>query len=133
MNSSVNRSNKYDKRCAPSSSVPSGSEWSEHISSSGKRYYYNCVSEVSQWEKPREWDSRRTSSKDSTYSSRSSKYLCSIFLFVFKLCKCPNLVSLTKNSTFNLLCFLSTKCFIIIVDLHFNSLMFYNNGMLWNY
>ncbi|XP_059055291.1 WW domain-containing adapter protein with coiled-coil homolog isoform X2 [Achroia grisella] len=73
MNISVNRSSKYDKRTAPSPSVPSSSEWSEHISSSGKRYYYNCISEVSQWEKPREWDSRRTSSKDSTYSSRSNR------------------------------------------------------------
>ncbi|KAJ8737518.1 hypothetical protein PYW08_000113 [Mythimna loreyi] len=70
MNISVSRSSKYDKRSAPSASV-SGREWSEHISSSGKKYYYNCISEVSQWEKPREWDSRRTSSKDSTYSSRS--------------------------------------------------------------
>ncbi|XP_063632854.1 WW domain-containing adapter protein with coiled-coil homolog [Cydia splendana] len=73
INISVNRSSKYDKRSAPSGSVPSGSEWSEHISSSGKKYYYNCISEVSQWEKPREWDSRRTSSKDSTYSSRSNR------------------------------------------------------------
>ncbi|XP_026759727.1 WW domain-containing adapter protein with coiled-coil homolog isoform X2 [Galleria mellonella] len=73
MNISVSRSSKYDKRSAPSASVPSGSEWSEHISSSGKRYYYNCISEVSQWEKPREWDLRRTSSKDSTYSSRSNR------------------------------------------------------------
>lgn len=73
MNISVSRSSKYDKRCAPSASVSSGREWSEHISSSGKKYYYNCISEVSQWEKPREWDSRRTSSKDSTYSSRSSR------------------------------------------------------------
>lgn len=72
MNISV-RSNKYDKRCAPSTSVSSGSEWSEHISSSGKRYYFNCVSEVSQWEKPREWDSRRILSKDSSYSSRSNR------------------------------------------------------------
>jgi len=31
-------------------------DWSEHKSSSGKRsYYYNCKTEVSQWEKPREW------------------------------------------------------------------------------
>ncbi|QQP54096.1 Uncharacterized protein FKW44_006811, partial [Caligus rogercresseyi] len=30
-------------------------DWSEHISSSKRKYYYNCVSEVSQWEKPREW------------------------------------------------------------------------------
>ncbi|RVE43934.1 hypothetical protein evm_011403 [Chilo suppressalis] len=71
---SVSRSSKYDK--APLAAIcsdHSGSEWSEHISSSGKRYYYNCVSEVSQWEKPREWDSRRMSSKDSSYSSRSNR------------------------------------------------------------
>ncbi|XP_026316044.1 WW domain-containing adapter protein with coiled-coil homolog isoform X3 [Hyposmocoma kahamanoa] len=73
MNISVSRSSKYDKRSAPSANVPSGSEWSEHISSSGKKYYYNCISEVSQWEKPREWDTRRTSSKDPTYSSRSGR------------------------------------------------------------
>lgn len=30
-------------------------EWSEHVSSSGKKYYYNCKTEVSQWEKPKEW------------------------------------------------------------------------------
>ncbi|CAB1340768.1 unnamed protein product, partial [Coregonus sp. 'balchen'] len=30
-------------------------DWSEHISSSGKKYYYNCRTEVSQWEKPKEW------------------------------------------------------------------------------
>lgn len=35
--------------------VRSVGDWSEHTSSSGKKYYYNCVSEVSQWEKPREW------------------------------------------------------------------------------
>lgn len=74
MNCSVSRSSKYDKRSAPVSSVTSTSEWSEHISSSGKKYYYNSISEVSQWEKPREWDSRRTTSKDSTYSTRNSKY-----------------------------------------------------------
>ncbi|KAJ0183851.1 hypothetical protein K1T71_000274 [Dendrolimus kikuchii] len=73
MNISVSRSSKYDKRSAPTASIPSGSEWSEHISSSGKRYYYNSISALSQWEKPREWDSRRMSSKDSTYSSRSNR------------------------------------------------------------
>ncbi|XP_045542027.1 WW domain-containing adapter protein with coiled-coil homolog isoform X1 [Papilio machaon] len=73
MNCSVSRSSKYDKRSAPVPSVPTGSEWSEHISSSGKKYYYNSISEVSQWEKPREWDSRRTTSKDSTYSARSNR------------------------------------------------------------
>ncbi|XP_034943550.1 WW domain-containing adapter protein with coiled-coil isoform X2 [Chelonus insularis] len=49
-------------------------DWSEHLSSSGKKYYYNCKTEVSQWEKPREWivrtDSRQRQSND--YSSRSS-------------------------------------------------------------
>ncbi|XP_041475200.1 WW domain-containing adapter protein with coiled-coil-like isoform X2 [Lytechinus variegatus] len=33
-------------------------EWSEHKSSSGKKYYYNCRTEVSQWEKPKEWVER---------------------------------------------------------------------------
>lgn len=33
-------------------------DWSEHVSSSGKKYYYNCKTEVSQWEKPREWIER---------------------------------------------------------------------------
>jgi len=30
-------------------------DWSEHVSSSGKRYYYNCKTEVSQWERPKDW------------------------------------------------------------------------------
>ncbi|CAJ0920543.1 unnamed protein product, partial [Mesorhabditis belari] len=30
-------------------------DWSEQTSSSGKRYYYNRSTEVSQWEKPEEW------------------------------------------------------------------------------
>uniref|UniRef100_A0A0N5AE31 WW domain-containing protein n=1 Tax=Syphacia muris TaxID=451379 RepID=A0A0N5AE31_9BILA len=29
--------------------------WSEQYSSSGKRYFYNRETEVSQWEKPMEW------------------------------------------------------------------------------
>lgn len=33
-------------------------DWSEHMSSSGKKYYYNCKTEVSQWEKPKEWIER---------------------------------------------------------------------------
>lgn len=50
-------------------------DWSEHISSSGKRYYYNCKTEVSQWEKPKEWnDSARPPdrSKDGRSSARPS-------------------------------------------------------------
>ncbi|XP_067943363.1 WW domain-containing adapter protein with coiled-coil-like isoform X2 [Watersipora subatra] len=30
-------------------------DWSEHVSSSGKRYFYNCKTEVSQWVRPKEW------------------------------------------------------------------------------
>jgi len=30
-------------------------DWTEHYSSNGKKYYYNCKTEVSQWEKPKEW------------------------------------------------------------------------------
>ena len=30
-------------------------DWTEHCSSTGKKYYYNCKTEVSQWEKPKDW------------------------------------------------------------------------------
>lgn len=39
-------------------------DWSEHISSSGKRYYYNCKTEVSQWEKPKDWNSEMCKTPD---------------------------------------------------------------------
>ncbi|XP_069504193.1 WW domain-containing adapter protein with coiled-coil isoform X1 [Ambystoma mexicanum] len=39
-------------------------DWSEHISSSGKKYYYNCRTEVSQWEKPKEWLEREQRPKE---------------------------------------------------------------------
>lgn len=55
-------------------------DWSEHISSSGKKYYYNCKTEVSQWEKPREWmererirDKARDREVDRNYSSSCSR------------------------------------------------------------
>ncbi|XP_045531316.1 WW domain-containing adapter protein with coiled-coil homolog isoform X3 [Pieris brassicae] len=73
---SVNSSSKYYKRGGlPANAGPSSSEWSEHISSSGKKYYYNSELEVSQWEKPKEWDSRKNSSKDhqTTYTTSSSR------------------------------------------------------------
>ncbi|KAG2458467.1 WAC protein, partial [Polypterus senegalus] len=41
-------------------------DWSEHISSSGKKYYYNCRTEVSQWEKPKEWLEREQRQKEGT-------------------------------------------------------------------
>ena len=30
-------------------------DWSEQVSSSGKKYYYNRRTDASSWEKPREW------------------------------------------------------------------------------
>ncbi|XP_062859032.1 WW domain-containing adapter protein with coiled-coil isoform X2 [Trichomycterus rosablanca] len=41
-------------------------DWSEHISSSGKKYYYNCRTEVSQWEKPKDWLEREQRQKEPT-------------------------------------------------------------------
>lgn len=38
--------------------------WSQHTSSSGKIYYYNCKTEKSQWEKPKEWIERERREKD---------------------------------------------------------------------
>ncbi|XP_016887174.1 WW domain-containing adapter protein with coiled-coil isoform X2 [Cynoglossus semilaevis] len=43
-----------------------GDDWSEHISSSGKKYYYNCRTEVSQWEKPKEWLEREQRQKETS-------------------------------------------------------------------
>eukprot|EP00794_Sanderia_malayensis_P017615 gene17615-19369_t len=62
-------------------------EWTTHISSSGKTYYYNKRSEKSQWEKPKEWierenkirarerekRNRECSSRDSRESSKYPK------------------------------------------------------------
>lgn len=42
-------------------------DWSEFKSSTGKTYFYNCKSEVSQWEKPKGWPT-----DDSSSSSRST-------------------------------------------------------------
>lgn len=44
-------------------------DWSEFRSSGGKTYFYNCKTEVSQWEKPKGWPS----DTPSTSSSRSKK------------------------------------------------------------
>ncbi|NXK57564.1 WAC protein, partial [Sylvietta virens] len=47
----------------------SADDWSEHISSSGKKYYYNCRTEVSQWEKPKEWLEREQRQKEASKMS----------------------------------------------------------------
>ena len=48
-------------------------DWSEQMSSSGKKYYYNHKTSVSQWEKPKEWleIERRHSTKTDRHSSHS--------------------------------------------------------------
>ncbi|KAG7256046.1 hypothetical protein CRUP_020161 [Coryphaenoides rupestris] len=47
-------------------------DWTEHISSSGKKYYYNCRTEVSQWEKPRDLLEREQRQKDSSKAATNS-------------------------------------------------------------
>jgi len=50
-------------------------DWSEHKSSTGKRYYYNCNTEVSQWEKPREWlDYEKSLARQNYHEKRSSDW-----------------------------------------------------------
>lgn len=70
-------SNVRDKRDERERFLKVG-DWSEHTSSSGKKYYYNCKTEVSQWEKPREWLEKEgvmhlVRSQGSSSSSSSSR------------------------------------------------------------
>uniref|UniRef100_T1JH10 WW domain-containing protein n=1 Tax=Strigamia maritima TaxID=126957 RepID=T1JH10_STRMM len=52
--SNHDRNNTDDVKGEKEKKVQVG-DWSEHMSSSGKKYYYNCKTEVSQWEKPKDW------------------------------------------------------------------------------
>uniref|UniRef100_F6QKM3 WW domain-containing adapter protein with coiled-coil n=1 Tax=Ornithorhynchus anatinus TaxID=9258 RepID=F6QKM3_ORNAN len=61
---SANPSNNPSK--TSDASYDSADDWSEHISSSGKKYYYNCRTEVSQWEKPKEWLEREQRQKEAS-------------------------------------------------------------------
>ncbi|BHF66307.1 hypothetical protein SprV_0200932300 [Sparganum proliferum] len=38
--------------------------WSEQLSSKGKVYFYNCITEISQWQKPSEWTLPDVSKKE---------------------------------------------------------------------
>ncbi|XP_061443880.1 WW domain-containing adapter protein with coiled-coil isoform X3 [Rhineura floridana] len=67
---SSNPSNNPSK--TSDASYDSADDWSEHISSSGKKYYYNCRTEVSQWEKPKEWLEREQRQKEATKMSVNS-------------------------------------------------------------
>ncbi|CAF1275820.1 unnamed protein product [Adineta steineri] len=51
-------------------------DWSEFKSSTGKTYFYNCKTEVSQWEKPKGWpadESNRTSTSSTSSTNRIKK------------------------------------------------------------
>ncbi|XP_005096307.1 WW domain-containing adapter protein with coiled-coil isoform X2 [Aplysia californica] len=66
-----------DKEQVQKSAIRVCGDWSEHISSSGKRYYYNCKSEVSQWEKPKEWNSEMCKTPDHRSKDGRPKTLAS--------------------------------------------------------
>ncbi|KAF3858638.1 hypothetical protein F7725_011839 [Dissostichus mawsoni] len=54
-NNSHHASDSHATQSKPADRHPEPSDdWTEHISSSGKKYYYNCRTEVSQWEKPKD-------------------------------------------------------------------------------
>ncbi|XP_021145708.1 WW domain-containing adapter protein with coiled-coil isoform X2 [Columba livia] len=67
---STNPSNNPSK--TSDAAYDSADDWSEHISSSGKKYYYNCRTEVSQWEKPKEWLEREQRQKEASKMSVNS-------------------------------------------------------------
>ncbi|CAH8466281.1 unnamed protein product [Heterobilharzia americana] len=48
---SVHRKPEWQK-----SAIRTCGYWSEQLSSKGKIYFYNCMTEVSQWQKPPEWN-----------------------------------------------------------------------------
>ncbi|KAM9713303.1 WW domain-containing adapter protein with coiled-coil isoform 3-T3 [Menidia menidia] len=65
--SSIHSSNShFNPSRTPDTPYEPSDDWSEHISSSGKKYYYNCRTEVSQWEKPKEWLEREQRQKEAT-------------------------------------------------------------------
>ncbi|XP_053495731.1 WW domain-containing adapter protein with coiled-coil isoform X2 [Ictalurus furcatus] len=64
--SSLHSSNSHSNPNKSDTAYDPADDWSEHISSSGKKYYYNCRTEVSQWEKPKEWLEREQRQKEAT-------------------------------------------------------------------
>ncbi|XP_076822523.1 uncharacterized protein LOC143468924 isoform X2 [Clavelina lepadiformis] len=71
----IKSSNERSKHRKAQGPLRGCGNWSEHISSSGKKYFYNNVSEVSQWEKPKDWNDSSAvdlKSRDKTKSSQKS-------------------------------------------------------------
>ncbi|UJR36452.1 hypothetical protein I4U23_029175 [Adineta vaga] len=48
-------------------------DWSEFKSSTGKTYFYNCKTEISQWEKPKGWPSDESNRTSTSSTSRNKK------------------------------------------------------------
>ncbi|XP_027033357.1 WW domain-containing adapter protein with coiled-coil [Tachysurus fulvidraco] len=63
---SLHSSNSHSNPNKSDTAYDPADDWSEHISSSGKKYYYNCRTEVSQWEKPKEWLEREQRQKEAS-------------------------------------------------------------------
>ncbi|XP_040911605.1 WW domain-containing adapter protein with coiled-coil-like isoform X3 [Toxotes jaculatrix] len=70
-NSSHHGSDSHATQSKPADRDPAD-DWTEHISSSGKKYYYNCRTEVSQWEKPKDLLEREQRQKDSVKMAANS-------------------------------------------------------------
>jgi len=48
-------------------------DWSEFKSSTGKTYFYNCKTEISQWEKPKGWPADEPTSRSSSSSTSTDR------------------------------------------------------------
>uniref|UniRef100_A0A8C8DVZ5 WW domain containing adaptor with coiled-coil n=1 Tax=Oryzias sinensis TaxID=183150 RepID=A0A8C8DVZ5_9TELE len=70
-NSSQHGADPHAAQSKPADRDPAD-DWTEHISSSGKKYYYNCRTEVSQWEKPKDLLEREQRQKDTTKMAANS-------------------------------------------------------------
>ncbi|KAK3703765.1 hypothetical protein QZH41_008438 [Actinostola sp. cb2023] len=65
-NDAHHESNSHSERRTKFNHISTNEEfpWSQHVSSSGKVYYYNFKTEKSQWEKPKEWIERERRDKE---------------------------------------------------------------------
>ncbi|XP_076855680.1 WW domain-containing adapter protein with coiled-coil isoform X2 [Brachyhypopomus gauderio] len=77
--SSLHSSNSHSNPNKSDTPYDPADDWSEHISSSGKKYYYNCRTEVSQWEKPKEWLEREQRQKEATKVSTAAAAVVNSF------------------------------------------------------
>nr|XP_009859538.1 WW domain-containing adapter protein with coiled-coil homolog [Ciona intestinalis]XP_026691841.1 WW domain-containing adapter protein with coiled-coil homolog [Ciona intestinalis] len=69
----ANHTSKTNSTKHQKGALRSCGSWSEHVSSSGKIYYYNSKNEVSQWEKPKDWNDSKVVDLRSHDKSKSSQ------------------------------------------------------------